>query len=105
MNAEELRLIWLFIIGGFLSFLFYFSEIIAENELAPRLGILKVAVLVFANSIIGGFVMITTFYLLEQFTVGWNEYFKVGISGMVAMTGIDAVRVYNRLFKKKMGVE
>jgi hypothetical protein len=105
MNAEELRLIWLFCIGVFLSFLFYISEIISQNELIPRLGILKVAILVLTNSLIGGFVMVATFYVLEQFFVEWNEYLKVGISGFVAMAGKDAVHVYHKLLKQKVGGE
>jgi len=101
--AFDLKLIWLFCIGVFLSFLFYVSEVITQNELIGKLGLAKVVALVIINSIIGGVVMVTAFYFLEQFASDWNEYLKVGISGFLAMLGKDAVHLYHKVIKTKTG--
>ena len=97
----DAKLMWIFVIGMFLAFLFYVEEVITENELVEKLGIVKVCALVFINSIIGGVVMVTTYYSLIQFEPQWHDYLKVGISGTTAMLGKDMVHLYYKLVKAK----
>lgn len=101
MMDIDVKLVWLFIIGTFLAFLFYVEEIITQKELVERLGVIKVIALVIINSIIGGVVMVTTYYGLVQFCPEWHEYLKVGISGTTAMLGKDMVHLYYKLVKAK----
>lgn len=90
----DVKLISLFLIGTFLSFLFYVEEMISENTLVEKLGVIKAALLVFINSIIGGVVMVTVYYAMVQFAPDWHEYLKVGIAGTTAMLGKDMIRLY-----------
>ena len=98
----DYKLIWLFIIGTFLACLFYIEEVIQQKEMIEKFGIVKVSVLVFINSIIGGVVMVTAYYALMQFVPDWHEYLKVGIAGTTAMLGKDMVHLYYRLVKAKV---
>lgn len=90
----DVKLISLFLIGTFLSFLFYIEEMISENTLVEKLGVIKATLLVFINSIIGGVVMVTVYYAMVQFAPDWHEYLKVGIAGTTAMLGKDMIRLY-----------
>jgi len=99
----DMKLMWLFAIGTFLAALFYIEEIITENELISKYGIHKVIGLVIINAIIGGVVMVTTYYALVQFMPDWHDYLKVGIAGTTAMLGKDMVHLYYKVVKQ--GVE
>jgi hypothetical protein len=90
----DVKLIWLFLIGTFLAFLFYVEEMITENTLVEKLGVVKATLLVFINSVIGGVVMVTVYYAMVQFCSDWHEYLKVGIAGTTAMLGKDMIRLY-----------
>lgn len=98
----DMKLIWLFIIGTFLAFLFYVEEIITDHEIIDKLGVIKVGILVVINSVIGGVVMVTTYYGLIQFAPEWHDYLKVGISGTTAMFGKDMVHLYYRAVKSRV---
>ena len=93
----DVKLIWLFLIGTFLAFLFYVEEMITENTLVEKLGVVKATLLVFINSVIGGVVMVTVYYAMVQFCPDWHEYLKVGIAGTTAMLGKDMIRLYYKL--------
>lgn len=93
----DVKLIWLFLIGTFLAFLFYVEEMITENTLVEKLGVVKATLLVFINSVIGGVVMVTVYYAMVQFCPEWHEYLKVGIAGTTAMLGKDMIRLYYKL--------
>jgi hypothetical protein len=99
---SDAKLIWIFIIGAFLAFLFYLEEIITQNEIVEKIGIVKVIILVATHSVIGSVVMVTTYYGLVQFAPDWHDYFKVGISGMTAMLGKDFVHLYYKLVKSRV---
>lgn len=90
----DVKLMWLFLIGTFLAFLFYVEEMITENTLVEKLGVVKATLLVFINSVIGGVVMVTVYYAMVQFCPDWHEYLKVGIAGTTAMLGKDMIRLY-----------
>jgi hypothetical protein len=98
----DTKLIWLFIIGTFLAFLFYIEEIITENELIEKYGIVKVGILAFINSVIGGVVMVIAYYGLVQFAPEWHDYLKVGIAGATAMLGKDMIHLYYKIIKQKV---
>ena len=97
----DAKLLWLFVIGTFLAGLFYLEEVITQNELIEKLGLAKVFLLVFINSIIGGVVMVITYYALMQFLPEWHDYLKVGIAGATAMLGKDMIHLYYKVIKKK----
>lgn len=97
----DAKLLWLFVIGTFLAGLFYLEEVITQNELIEKLGLAKVLLLVFINSVIGGVVMVITYYALMQFLPEWHDYLKVGIAGATAMLGKDMVHLYYKLVKAK----
>lgn len=104
MNID-VKLVFIFCIGWFLAFLYYLEEIIQENEIIEKIGTTKVIILVFINSIIGGVVMVTSYYALVQFVPEWHDYLKVGLSGATAMLGKDVIRLYYRAMKVKSGVK
>lgn len=97
----DAKLLWLFVIGTFLAGLFYLEEVITQNELIEKLGLAKVLLLVFINSIIGGVVMVITYYALMQFLPEWHDYLKVGIAGATAMLGKDMIHLYYKIIKKR----
>ena len=97
----DAKLLWLFVIGTFLAGLFYLEEVITQNELIEKLGLAKVLLLVLINSIIGGVVMVITYYALMQFLPEWHDYLKVGIAGATAMLGKDMIHLYYKVIKKR----
>ena len=97
----DAKLLWLFVIGTFLAGLFYLEEVITQNELIEKLGLAKVLLLVLINSIIGGVVMVITYYALIQFLPEWHDYLKVGIAGATAMLGKDMIHLYYKVIKRK----
>lgn len=102
MLGIDLKLIWLFVIGTFLAFLFYVEEVITQNELIERIGLTRVIMLVFINSMIGGLVMVITYYALVQFLPEWHDYLKVGIAGATAMLGKDMLHLYRTILIAKV---
>lgn len=98
----DLKLVWLFLIGTFLAFLFYMEEIITENTLIEKVGVTRAAILVFINSVIGGVVMVTVYYALVQFSPDWHDYLKVGIAGTTAMLGKDMIRLYYKFISTRI---
>ena len=101
----DIKILWLFAIGMFLAFLFYIEEVITSNELIEKYGLVRVSLLSFINSIIGGVTMVTTYYALMQFVPEWNDYLKVGVAGATAMLGKDLIHIYHRVLKLKAGVK
>lgn len=100
----DIKLIWIFAIGTFLAGLFYIEEIITQEELVDKYSTMKIILLVVINAIIGGVVMVTTYYALIQFAPDWHDYLKVGLSGATAMLGKDLIHLYYKAMKKKVGV-
>jgi hypothetical protein len=98
---QDVKLLWLFLIGTFLAFLFYVEEVITDSSKIEELGIIRVIILVIINSIIGGVVMVTAYFALVQFFPEWHEYLKVGIAGATAMLGKDAIHIYHKAVKKR----
>ena len=98
---NDAKLLWIFLIGTFLAFLFYVEEVISDSTKINNLGIFKVMVLIVINSIIGGVVMVTAYFSLVQFAPEWHEYLKVGVAGATAMLGKDAIHVYHKILKKR----
>lgn len=101
----DIKLVWIFCIGTFLAFLFYLEQTIQKNEIVEKIGLTKVIILVFINSLIGGVVMVTSYYALVQFVPDWHDYLKVGVSGTTAMLGKDMIYLYYRAIKVKTGVK
>ena len=98
---EDPKIIWLFIIGVFLNFLFYLENLITENTKINELSKLKLTVLVIANGVIGGVIAVTVYYGLVQYFPHINDYLLIGIAGMTAMIGKDGVTLYHKLIKSK----
>ena len=98
----DIKLLWLFAIGTFLAALFYIEEVISENTLIVKHGFTKVIILIVINAIIGGVVMVTTYFALVQFIPEWHDYLKVGIAGTTAMLGKDMVHLYHKFLKRKV---
>lgn len=99
----DAKLLWLYAVGMFLSFLFYVEELITDNATVERVGIAKAIILVITNALIGGVVMVTVYYGLIQFKPEWHDYLKVGIAGTTAMLGKDMVRLYHKFIKARAG--
>lgn len=102
LGSLDMKLVYLYLIGVFLSTLFFAEKVLTDAMVAKH-GIKKVLALVFINSAIGGFVMVPVYYGLDQFFPGLHEYFKVGISGMTAMLGKDMVYVYRAALLNRFG--
>lgn len=98
----DIKLVWIFVIGAFLAALFYVEEVITQNEILEKLGLVKVVMLVVINSIIGGVVMVITYYGMVQFAPEWHDYLKVGIAGATAMLGKDMVHLYYKVVKQRV---
>lgn len=98
----DVKLIWLFLIGMFLAFLFYLEEIITNNEVIEKYGLAKVSVLIFINSIIGGWVAVTVYYILVQFVPSWHDFLKIGVASSTAMLGKNMVHIYHQFLKARI---
>ncbi|RXJ86963.1 hypothetical protein CRU93_06160 [Arcobacter sp. CECT 8985] len=96
----DLKTLWIFAIGVFLSALFFIEEALT-NEEEKEVNIWKLVILVIINSILGGFIMVTVFYLLEQYYPLWNMWIKVGLAGGVATMGKDGIKMFHKYIKVK----
>lgn len=101
----DIKVLWIFAIGVFLSFLFFVEEMIMNSEKFFKLTLIKKIVVLCTHSVIGGVVMVTVYYGLHQYFVDLNEYFIVGIAGTMAMLGKDTVHLSHKLIKQKVGQE
>ncbi|WP_108062733.1 hypothetical protein [Poseidonibacter lekithochrous] len=95
----DLKTLWIFGIGVLLSALFFIEEALTDEE-SKETNIWKLIALIVINSILGGFIMVTVFYLLEQYYPIWNVWIKVGIAGGVATMGKDAIKLFHKHLKK-----
>ncbi|PHO10341.1 hypothetical protein CPG37_04645 [Malaciobacter canalis] len=96
----DLKTLWIFAIGVFLSALFFIEEALTSEE-EKEVNIWKLVILVIINSILGGFIMVTVFYLLEQYYPLWNMWIKVGLAGGVATMGKDGIKMFHKYIKVK----
>lgn len=92
---NDMKTLWVFIIGVFLTALYFIEEELS-NEEESETNLWKLAALITINSILGGFIMVTAFYLLEQYYPLWNIWIKVGISGGFATMGKDVIKLFHR---------
>lgn len=102
MQMVDMKLIWLFVIGVFLSFLFFVEELITENTRINELSKWRLLFLLVANSIIGGVIAVTVYYGLHQYFPELNDYFLVGVSVSTAMLGKDGIHLYHKFIKGKI---
>ncbi len=98
----DIKALWIFAIGVFLSFLFIIEEMITDSRKFLELTLIKKIVILCANSVIGGVVMVTVYYGLHQYFIDWNEYFIVGIAGTMAMLGKNAIHLFHSLLRQKV---
>lgn len=98
----DMKLLWLFLIGVFLSFLFFLEELITENTRINELGWGRLSLLLFTNSIIGGVIGVTVYYGLRQYLPELNDYFLVGVAVSTAMLGKDGIRLYHKFIQGKI---
>lgn len=96
----DLKTLWIFAIGVFLSALFFIEEALTSEE-EKEVNIWKLVILVIINSILGGFIMVTVFYLLEQYYPLWNMWIKVGLAGGVATMGKDGIKMFHKYIRVK----
>lgn len=96
----DIKTLWIFAIGVFLSALFFIEEALTDEETKEN-NIWKLVILIIINSILGGFIMVTVFYLLEQYYPLWNMWVKVGLAGGVATMGKDGIKIFHKYIKVK----
>lgn len=96
----DLKTMWIFAIGVFLSALFFIEEALTSEE-EKEVNIWKLVALVAINSILGGFIMVTVFYLLDMHYAEWNMWIKVGLAGGVATMGKDAIKIFHKYVRAK----
>ena len=98
----DYKIVWLLLIGAFLSFLFFLEELITENTRINELSKPKLLFLILANSIIGGVVAVTVYYGFQQYFPEFNDYFLIGIAVTTSMLGKDAVHLYHKFIKGRV---
>lgn len=99
----DIKTLWIFAIGVFLSALFFIEEALS-NEESKEVHLGRLVTLIVINSILGGFIMVTVFYLLEQYYPLWHIWIKVGLAGGVATMGKDAIKILHKYLKVKGGL-
>lgn len=97
----DVKLVWLFIIGLFMAFLFWAEKIVIEKEMMIKYNLWQLAFLALSNSIFGGLLCVTAYYGMVQFASGWHDFLKIGIAGAFATFGGDAIRIGQRVLKTK----
>ena len=96
----DVKLAILFILGMFMSFLWYLEELITDREIIEKYGVLGVAGLSFINSILGGVVAVIAYYGLMQYAPELHEYLKVGIASATAFFGKQMMHLYRGVLER-----
>jgi hypothetical protein len=103
-DIEYVKTISIFIIGVFISCIFYFENILSTKENQSR-SWFEITLLVLLNGLLGGFVMVSIYYGLEQYYPTMFLWVKIGIAGSIATMGKDAIKVVHKRVKNRIGEE
>lgn len=101
MDIDVVKLIWLFVIGTFMAFLFWAQELIIEKEMMVKYNLLQLSFLAVSNSILGGLVCVIVYYGMVQFAADWHDFLKIGIAGAFATFGSEAIRIGQRIVRAR----
>ena len=101
-DIEYVKTITIFVIGVFISCIFYLENILSTIEIKSR-SWFEICLLVFLNGLLGGFVMVSIYYGLEQYYPTMFLWVKIGIAGSIATMGKDAIKVVHKRVKNRIG--
>lgn len=104
----DLKMIYIFCLGVFLSVLYYAEELIEEQAYKEK-SILMILTLLIIKGSLGAILIILTFYTLSElklsFTVfgkiiSFGEWTNLFIAGVVSIFGSDFFRILKKRFEK-----
>lgn len=101
-DIEYFKTITIFVIGVFITCIFYLEDILSSKEENKSRSWIEITVLVFLNGVLGGFVMVSIYYGLEQYYPTMFLWVKIGIAGTIATMGKDAIKLAHKRVKNKI---
>lgn len=100
----DLKMIYIFILGGFLTLLYYTEEIIEDQEYKEK-SIITIGILAFVKALIGGILIVLTFYTLQELKLSFNILGKditlglwanLFIAGTISLFGSDMFKMIKK---------
>ena len=100
----DLKMIYIFLLGLFLSLLYYAEEIIEEQEYKEK-SLFAIGLLAFVKASIGGILIVLTFYTLQELKLSFNILGKditlglwanLFIAGTISIFGSDMFKMIKK---------
>lgn len=101
-DLDYIKTITIFIIGVVITCIFYLEDILSSKEENQKRNWFEIIVLVVLNGVLGGFVMVSIFYALEQYYPTMLMWVKIGIAGTIATMGKDAIKLAHKRVKNRI---
>lgn len=107
----DFKMIYIFILGIFLSLLYYIEEMIEEQEYKEKsLG--AIGILALIKSLLGGILIVLIFYMLQELQISFTAFnieVKFGlwsnlfIAGTLSVFGSDLFKIIKRRASSAIG--
>lgn len=101
MSVDKIELIWLMAVGFVVAALFKLEDTL-ESVANKEMSLKKALFILCINSLIGAFVVVTVFYLLETYVQDLHTIAKVGIAGGFGAMGKDSIKLMHKYTAKKV---
>ncbi len=111
----DLKMIYILLLGVFLSVLYYAEELIEEQTYKEK-SFIYIVLLLLVKGLLGGILIILTFYALQELklsftifekTLSFGLWTNLFIAGVISVFGSDLFKMLKRRadFLSKKGVE
>ena len=107
----DFKMIYIFILGIFLSLLYYIEEMIEEQEYKEK-SLRMIGLLALIKSLIGGILIVLIFYMLQELQItftAFNVEIKFGlwsnlfIAGTLSVFGSDLFKILKKRAASTIG--
>lgn len=107
----DFKMIYIFVLGIFLSLLYYIEEMIEEQEYKEK-SLRMIGILALIKSLIGGILIVLIFYMLQELQINFavfNVEIKFGlwsnlfIAGTLSVFGSDLFKILKKRAENTIG--
>ena len=100
----DLKMMYIFLLGLFLSLLYYIEEIIEEQEYKEK-SLIIIAMLALVKAILGGILIVLIFYSLQDLKLSFSLFGKevilglwanLFIAGTISVFGSDVFKIIKK---------
>lgn len=110
---QDIKTLYIFILGVLLTLLYYIEEIIEEQEYKQK-AIPMIIALAFVKSILGGVLIVLIYYTLQELkiefvlfniNIKFGDYTNLFIAGAFSLFGSDMFRMFKNKLERTLQKE